>query len=112
MPALSKARKSIELANSGIRVMNSQNAAPATRPIGAGLPPSKIRAPVQVTANEVSRIALARSMVKTSGSCPYMPNIVIEPARSRCAAPHHATAWISEFCTQANSSSKPRMAST
>ena len=112
MPALSSERNAIVSANSGMRLMNSQNVAPATMPTGAGLPPSKMRAPVQVTANEVSRIALARSMVNTSGSCPYMPNSVIEPARRRCAEPHHATAVISEFCTQANSSSRPRMAST
>ena len=64
------------------------------------------------TGAQSARVPFLLSMVKTSGSCPYIPNSVIEPARSRCAAPHHATAWISEFCTQANSSSKPRMAST
>jgi len=84
--------------NSGASVMefrwltNSQSAAPPIRPIGSGERPSNTRAPVQVTANEVKRIAFDKSMVKTSGSVPYIPNRVIDPARSRCADPHHATA--------------------
>ena len=89
-----------------------QSTAPPTRYIGSGARPSNTRAPVQVTAKAVNSRALARSIEIASGTEPYMPNSTTEPARSRCAQPHQATAWMPEFWTQANSSSRPSMAST
>ena len=92
--------------------MISQSTAPPTRYIGSGGRPSNTRAPDQVTAKAVNRMALARSMEIASGTEPYMPNSMTEPARNRCAQPHQATAWMLEFWIQANSSSRPSMAST
>ena len=95
-----------------MRQTMSQSTAPPTMYIGSGGRPSNTRAPVQVTAKAVNSSALARSIEIRSDTEPYMPNSTTEPARSRCAQPHQATARICEFWTQANSSSKPSIAST
>ena len=57
-------------------------------------------------------MTFARSMVTTSGACPYKPNSEIEPARNRCALPHQPTARISKFCTHMKSMSSPSIDST
>jgi hypothetical protein len=76
------------------------------------LRPSNTRAPVQVTAHAVNRMALARSIEIASGTEPYMPNSMTDAALSRCALPHHATAWMLAFWIHANSSNRPSIAST
>src|SRR6266568_4621806 len=93
---------SIESANHGARLARIHSTAPPTRYIGSGGRPSNTRAPDQVTAKAVNRMALARSMEIASDTEPYMPNSITEAARKRCAQPHHATARIPEFWIQAN----------
>ena len=90
-------RASIECAITGIRQTTSHNTAPPNNPMMLGERPSNTRAPVQVTAKAVNRIAFDRSKETQSGADPYMPNSTTEAARSRCAEPHHATAVIAEF---------------
>src|SRR5580704_15874240 len=51
-------------------------------------------------------------MVIKSSTSPNRPNSEIEPARSRCALPHQATARISKFCAHMKSSSSPSIDST
>ena len=55
---------------------------------------------------------VGESMLIRSGAEPNMPNSTTEKARIRWAKPHQATARIAVFCAQANSSNRPRMAST
>jgi hypothetical protein len=80
-----------------VRLATSHSTAPPTRYISCGGLPSNTRAPDQVMANEVNRMALARSMETASDTVPYMPNSTTDPARSRCAQPHQATARMPEF---------------
>ena len=85
---------SIESAKNGVRQASSHSTAPPTRYIGSARRPSNTRAPDQVTAKAVNRMALARSIEIASDTVPYMPNSTTEAARSRCAQPHQATAWM------------------
>ena len=112
MPEEISTRASINSVTIGMRQTNSQSAAPPNKPSGLGERPSNTRAPVQVTAKAVNRTALARSIEMRSDTEPYMPNSTTDAARRRCALPHQATAMMPEFWTQANSSSRPSMAST
>ena len=96
----------------GMRQTTSQITAPANKAEAAG------RAPVehpragpghgkgdeQDRVGEVDRDPL--------GMEPYKPNSTTEQARSRSAKPHQATAVNAEFWTQANSNSRPSIAST
>ena len=93
MPEESSTRASIESGEQrqcGRRAATAPRRRPGTP--AAAARPSNTRAPVQVTAKEVNRRALARSIEIASGTEPYMPNSMTEPARSRCAQPHQATA--------------------
>ena len=112
MPELNSTRRLKESANAGMRLAMSQSTAPPNSRIGCGRRWSNTRAPVQVKAKAVNSSALARSIEIRSDTAPYQPNSITEPARNRCAKPHHATAVIAEFCTQANNNSNPRIAST
>src|SRR4029079_8769388 len=86
--------------------------APPTIYISSGARPSNTRAPDQVNAKAVNSSALARSIEIASDTEPYMPNSAMEPARSRCAQPQQATAWMPEFSIHANSSSTSNIDST
>ena len=112
MPEESSTLASSESTKDGVRQARIHSTAPPTRYIGSGARPSNTRAPDQVTAKAVNRTALARSIEIASDTDPYMPNSTTEAARSRCAQPHQATARMPEFWIQANSSSRPSMAST
>ena len=92
MPDESSMRRSQEFWTAGMRDSASQSAAPANSKIQFGLRWSNTRAPVQVTAKAVNRIALARSIEIRSETEPYLPNSMMEAARNRSAKPHHATA--------------------
>src|SRR5579862_9308674 len=103
MPEESSTLASSESTNDDVWETRIHRIAPPTIYIGSGARPSNTRAPDQVTAKAVNRTALARSIEIASDTVPYMPNSTTEPAQSRCAQPHHATAWIPEFWIQANS---------
>jgi len=103
---------STALLKTGSRQISSQITAPVTRYTGSTGRPSKTRVPVHVTAKAVNSSAFDRSMEMRSGADPYTPNSVTDAARNKWAKPHHATAVIAVFYTQANSSKRPRMAST
>src|SRR6185503_16744379 len=96
---------SSESTNHGARHARIHSTPPPTRYIGSGARPSNTRAPDQVTAKAVNRTALARSIEIASDTVPYMPNSTTDAALSRCAEPHPATAWMTEFWIQANSRS-------
>src|SRR4026208_975131 len=93
-------RASSECALNRMRQTTSHSTAPPNNPMMLGERPSNTRAPVQVKAKAMNRIAFDRSMEIHSGAEPYMPNSTTEEARSRCAQPHQATAVIAEFWTQ------------
>ena len=112
MPEPASTRTLNDSATAGSRQTTSHSAAPANNRNGSARRWSNTRAPVQVTAKAVNSMALARSIEIISGAEPYRPNSMTEAARNRCANPHHATAVIAVFCTQANSSSNPRITST
>src|SRR3954452_3346963 len=88
---------SIESAKHGAGLARIHNPAPPPRYIGSGGLPSNTRAPDQVTAKAVNKMALARSIEIASDTEPYMPNSITDAARKRCAQPHQATARIPEF---------------
>src|SRR6185369_15123579 len=111
MPEASSTLASSESTKDEVWETRIHRIAPPTRYIGSGARPSNTRAPDQVTAKAVNSIALARSIEIASDTEPYMPNNTTDPARNRWAQPHQATAWMPEFWIQANSSSRPSMAS-
>src|SRR5882757_9906588 len=100
MPELSRNLESSESVKVDVCETRIHSTAPPTTYIGSGARPSNTLAPDHVTANEVNRTALARSIEIASDTDPYMPNSTTDPARSRCAEPHQATAWMPEFWIQ------------
>src|SRR5665213_2149954 len=97
MPEASSTLASSESTNDDVCETRIHRIAPPTTYIGSGARPSNTRAPDHVSAKAVNSSALARSMEMASDTDPYMPNNMTEAARSRCAQPHQATAWMPEF---------------